>query len=321
MSLNDLNSEFDKAYKAGEDWAAEAIKQYQQVLAGAKDPLSVFRKYLIPPTKNLSEYPVILAIGDSWFAFWSTQDALDILNTRHHVWSAAERGKTLGQVIGWPALPPPPVPPFQLESLLHAMCEIAKADDDPATKVRVKAILISAGGNDILDNGDDGAGLLSLVPSQVSFSLVENKASDLIDKKLGQGYAYAAGAVLEASKVLFKGRAIPVIMHGYADPIPDGRGAGDKGPWIKPHLEASFSTLNDRFKFMQLVIGRLHALQTHLAKRYKGMFSVDLRPALTSKIDPPQYKMLWQDELHPTAAGYQRVAQRYGWELKKVPFQ
>lgn len=101
--------------------------------------------------------------------------------------------------------------------------------------------------------------------------------------------------------------ACPVVLHSYAYPIPNGRravrlgGIFKAGPWLKPHLVAAgVRTQAAKNALMRWLIDEFHARLVDLAARNPGVHLVDSRASLT----PRQ----WEDEIHPTAEGFQRIA-------------
>lgn len=117
------------------------------------------------------------------------------------------------------------------------------------------------------------------------------------------------------------GKAIPILIHGYDYPVPDGRGVLGgwgplPGPWLEPGFKAKgytgqtptevklrlklLRTLMDQFNDMLAALPKVPGL-AHL--RY-----VDLRETLSQGSD---YKEWWNDELHPTGKGFKAVAKKF----------
>ena len=106
--------------------------------------------------------------------------------------------------------------------------------------------------------------------------------------------------------------ACPVVLHTYAYPMPNGRratrlgGIFKAGPWLKPHLVAAgLTTLGDKKALMRWLVDEFHARLEGLAARNRGVVVVDSRRAVKDSE--------WSDEIHPTDAGYERIAREH-WQ-------
>ncbi|WP_397606708.1 SGNH/GDSL hydrolase family protein [Silanimonas sp.] len=107
-------------------------------------------------------------------------------------------------------------------------------------------------------------------------------------------------------------RPCKVVLHSYAYPMPNGRratrlgGIFKAGPWLKPHLVAAgLTALADKKALMRWLVDEFHARLERLAQRNPEVFLVDSRRAVQDSE--------WSDEIHPTDAGYERIAREY-WQ-------
>lgn len=123
-----------------------------------------------------------------------------------------------------------------------------------------------------------------------------------------------------------------MIIHGYGYPVPDGRGyLGGfwilPGPWLQPgFLQKGY--LNSAQKDVDLP--RCTGIMKRLIDRFNAMLKsipgsqdlqhvsyLDLRPVLSNAL--PGYKASWENELHPTKAGFEAVAQTFRDRILTFP--
>lgn len=107
-------------------------------------------------------------------------------------------------------------------------------------------------------------------------------------------------------------RPCKVVLHSYAYPMPNGRratrlgGIFKAGPWLKPHLAAAgLTALDDKKTLMRWLVDEFHTRLERLAERNPRVVVVDSRRAVNDNE--------WSDEIHPTDAGYERIA-RECWQ-------
>jgi lysophospholipase L1-like esterase len=242
---------------------------------------------------------VLIAEGDSWFDY-PLNDVLRILEDDHlyDVESVAQKGDRVEDMA---------YSGGQFEEFARRLEKLLRNGKTP------KAILLSGGGNDIA--GDELAILLNHAASSLP-PLNDDIVRGVIDVRLRSAYAsIVSGITRIASEYL--GAPIPIITHGYAYPVPDGRGfLGGwwflPGPWLKPgfdrkgHTNVQANTgvvedLIDRFNDMLVSIsadpgfGHVHYL--------------DLRPSLWN--DSSRYKQHWANELHPNERGFKIVTAEF----------
>jgi hypothetical protein len=174
--------------------------------------------------------------------------------------------------------------------------------------VRPVAILVSAGGNDIA--GSELQALLNHARSGLP-PLSEATLQATIDCRLRQGLFKLVSGINALSRLYFK-EVLPVIVHGYGYPVPDGRGylGGGwvlPGPWLRPSLlRKGYDDLEQGRQIMRVLIDRFNDMLTRLPE-HVGMWNVryvDLRPALCAD----EYTHVWSDELHPTGEGFAMAA-------------
>lgn len=157
---------------------------------------------------------VLVAEGDSWFDYPGT----DILEELEEVYgydveSVAHRGDTLESMAYGEK---------QLDGLNRKLKKIADRGGIP------RAILLSGSGNDIA--GDEFVILLNHIKSGLA-TINDDIVHGLLNVRLRTAYLALIRTIAGLCKVHFDIREIPVIIHGYDHPVPDGRGYwGGWGP-------------------------------------------------------------------------------------------
>jgi len=175
------------------------------------------------------------------------------------------------------------------------------------------AIVFSAAGNDVVDERlwqllnrkGDAAGLLN-EPE------VARVVDGLLQCWLRKVLTRLVRDCVEADGVT----AIPIFIHGYDHPVPDGRnsfyGVGNS-PLLPAFENAGYAVPPDLqlcIDAMRLLIDRLNTLQAGLVAEpsFAGrVFHVNMTGTLSKA--PVGYKADWDNELHPTQPGFARLAQ------------
>ena len=260
---------------------------------------------------------LVLAEGDSWFDY-PFYDVLERLEDKFdfRVESVAHKGDTVEEMAH----------DFTQRSKLARMFERVKADGRTP-----RAILLSGGGNDIA--GAEFSVLLNHAATSPPFDEVnESIVAGVIDQRLRFAVVSLIGAVTELARTSF-GKAIPVVIHGYDYPVPDGRGYMGgfwvmPGPWLEPgfrqkgYLVQAGNALDlpRCTGIMKTLIDRFNAMLESIAGSEPALSHVsylDLRGVLSSAI--PGYKQSWGNELHPTKPGFEAVALEFRKRLVSFP--
>jgi hypothetical protein len=134
----------------------------------------------------------------------------------------------------------------------------------------------------------------------------------VIDVRLRDAYVFLISGITEIAVRLLN-RSIPIIVHGYDCPVPDGRGflGGFSllpGPWLEPGFHRKgHGSLNANTTVMGKLIDRFNAMLRQLAGAagFEHVRYVDLRGTLSHAA---AYKRDWANELHPTERGFRAVA-------------
>ncbi|MCA8832374.1 SGNH/GDSL hydrolase family protein [Hymenobacter pini] len=247
---------------------------------------------------------VLIAEGDSWFDYPLT-DVLTQLEDAHgyDVESVAHKGD-------------------RVESMAYDDGQLAdftrRLDKLLRRGVVPRAILLSGGGNDVagaefhmlLDHADSAAPGLN-----------DDVVKGILHQRVYLAYLRILQAVTDVCRQRI-GRVVPVLVHGYDYPVPDGRGyLGGwwllPGPWLAPGFQAKgYANLAQRKQLAQELIDRFNDMLQTVAARFAHVHYVDLRQTLSTGAD---YEDWWANELHPTKAGFAKVAERFGTVLGALP--
>jgi hypothetical protein len=260
----------------------------------------------------------LLAQGDSWFDYPPGTDIVDCLHTNHGhtIGNIAVAGSTLNdeaygpvphELFGLPLGPAQSDDPSRIAELVHRICE-----DKP------QGLLLSAGGNDVagdpffsfINNAESG---LAPVNQQVLTGVVGTTFDAALRFILDNGLAAAAD----------NGLNMPIFVHGYDYPWPDGRGLiqflGWKvGPWFDPVFnEKNFpnqspAQLQIRRNVLVVFIDTLNTMLQKIAadSKYAGkVFYIDLRNTIPNQED-------WANELHPGNDGFAWLAAKVDASLQ-----
>jgi lysophospholipase L1-like esterase len=239
---------------------------------------------------------VLVAEGDSWFDYpW--HDVLRMLEDHHgyDVESVAHKGDSVESMAY----------SGQLEEFTRLIERLLRQ------RVLPRAILLSGGGNDVA--GAEFRVLLNHVRSARA-GLNEQVVRGVIDERVFDAYVTILTGVTMVCRQR-TGRPIPIIIHGYGHPVPDGRGVLGgwgplPGPWLQPGFrDKGFSTPDACLEIAAALIDRFNAMLQRVAalKEFSHVRYVDVRDRLSNRAD---YKTWWANELHPTRRGFAAVADR-----------
>jgi Dyp-type peroxidase family len=195
-----------------------------------------------------------------------------------------------------------------------------------ADEPNIKAIVVSGGGNDVVAGFPGQQPLYNMLkPLSVGQPpLNEAEVSNFIDVTLFKYYDTVI-------KTLTANTKIPIIIHGYDHPIPDGRGdtvlIARSGPWLQPIFEArgydishNSQHLTSASEVMQRLIDRLNAAVKKVAAAYPNrVYYLMLTGTLARNFgDADQHELLWTNELHPNEKGYDLLGALIAKQLKDL---
>lgn len=254
----------------------------------------------------------LLADGDSWFDYPLGKDILDYLNNNfgHPVTKLAKAGSTLNELVYGPDELFRTDPTQGKTRLTRVVEKLRKEEFD--------AFLFSGGGNDIA-----GPEFFSFINHAAS--ALPNPNQSVLDGVVNGTFQKAYEDMIEvllteAEKLKIK---LPIFVHGYDYPWPDGRGAvalGIIGPWFEdtfrkkgfPVSGQNDTDLTRRREIVAKFIKAVNDMLSQLQIKYVGkVFKVDLIGTLPKRTD-------WANELHPTNAGFGAVAWKFDRRLHEV---
>jgi hypothetical protein len=249
--------------------------------------------------------------GDSWFSFPLHDEVTERLRDdfNYKTRSAAHHGDTAAQMANLPK---------QLEKLEQVFRDLAE------DRHVARAILLSCGGNDVMD----ALGAL-MNPRAAGAGVWHPEVRRVVlREQLPIAIATLIGAVVEFSRSYFRQQVRPIIIHGYGNPVPDGRAYRVvltlSGPWMKPvfarkgyvsaepqprpELQRNADAMADLMaEFNDAVLpGVRDAVNQQVGQPV--VHYVDVRHALSGDLAGEAYEDDWKDELHPTGPGFGRVA-------------
>lgn len=240
---------------------------------------------------------VLIAEGDSWFDY-PFHDVLKMLEDVHDydVESVANKGDRVEDMA---------YAEGQLEAFTRRLEKVIRRGDVP------RAILLSGGGNDM--TGEVLATLLNHANSP-RVGLNEDIVRGAIDQRLRFSYLTILEAVSSVCRKSL-GKDLPIVIHGYDYPVPDGRGflggwGPLPGPWLQPAMNRKgYLDAQQNLALMKALIDRFNKMLALLPK-VPGLGHVrhlDLRGTLQDS----NYKKDWGNELHPTARGFREIADAF----------
>jgi lysophospholipase L1-like esterase len=252
----------------------------------------------------------VVAEGDSWFDYKPSflegtpvinpgRDLLGHLQAfgRFSVFRVSKAGDTMENMVygtdtkGHGPNEKPHLPP-EIEDTIRAIRD-----------KRPDAFLFSAGGNDVA--GVDLEAYLNHADSGLP-PLREDVVTYEIDRYVPTAFAALIARVRSANATL------PIFIHGYDYPTPDGRpvielvGWSFIGPWLKPALTAKRHTdLTVGRQLLRQLIDRFNAALQRVAAAHAHVYYINLRGTLSGDED---YRRDWVNELHPTSDGFKKLA-------------
>lgn len=244
---------------------------------------------------------IVIAEGDSWFDY-PFYDILKLLEDDFGfaVEHVAHRGDSVESMA---------YDGGQLDDLTRTLERVIGAGRRP------RAILLSGGGNDI---AGDGFAMLLNHRSSPMHGLNAAVLAGVIQTRIVVAYATIIAAVTEVAQRLL-GTPLPILLHGYDHPVPDGRGflggfGWLPGPWLEPGFrEKGYGDLAERTAIAEILIEHYYAALADLVARpgFAHVRLVDLRNLLSNELALDRYRAFWGNELHPTRAGFLIVAQAF----------
>jgi hypothetical protein len=307
-----------KAKEAGRRQAQAVIASRNEVLKNRKQSIEETTKaqrrvkQVLISEENFNKLGpqspnVLIAEGDSWFDYFH-HDILRILENDHgyDVESVAHRGDKVENMAYGEG---------QLENFSRLVEKTLRRNVIP------KAILLSGGGNDIA--GAEFGMLLNHAFSNIA-GLNDSIIRGVVDERAKLAYVTIISKITEVCKHYTPKWTVPILVHGYDYPVPDGRGVEFlglhlSGPWLEPGFrEKGFFELSNRITIVRTLMERFNKMLNDLVSdpQFSHVHYVDLRNTLSTALD--NYTDYWANEFHPTRKGFEKVTQRFVDVLKTL---
>ena len=242
---------------------------------------------------------ILVGEGDSWFAYPGSNvlDSLEF-HFNYDVRSAASNGDTLEDIV---------YSPKQIDRLVRKLDKLRRRGKTP------KALLLSAGGNDVA-----GKELEILLNHQSSgLEPVNQEMLRGLMSRLEAAWSHYFDIVALLTREIY-GQEIPMLVHGYDYPVPDGRGFWSgfwflPGPWLRPAFRkkgyaADPDNLEPEKQILRNLIDAYNEMLTAVTNPNDLVHYVHVRGTLRHDDD---YREDWRDELHPTDDGFELVAAKF----------
>jgi hypothetical protein len=267
------------------------------------------------PAFPIEHYPwKCLAQGDSWFSIGAIPPFLTTnllkgleLSTGTCVVSCATPGATLRRMADT----------TRSRKFLQLL--------NGTVAIKWDGILLSGGGNDLIEavlsmDPEPSLRLLRVQgewgdPALGPHKYVSDPGWDTFSGHLG---AVFDALIQERDKGVNSGQ--PLILHSYDLPAPRNAPAGlNFGPWLSKALEAFTIAQPDWNMVAEELFTRLHKLLGDFEQDFPNVHLVDtlhtLTPAPNNSSAPSAD---WQNEIHPTEVGYQKLSDKWATALNGV---
>ena len=253
------------------------------------------------------EQGVLFAEGDSWFDYPGS-NVLESLEWHFDfdVESVAHNGDTLEEIV------------YDKRQVAKMISRLRKLEQKGQ---RPRAILVSGGGNDLA--GDELGVVLNHRDS--GLEPLNRGIADALNARLRVAWLTYIGLLTNLSQEIFGGDPIPILIHGYDYPVPDGRGVFGgfwllPGPWLRPAFRRKGYPAEGDLELERTVMRDLIDLYNTMVRdvgdQVPHVHYVEIPGTLSNA--PADYRDFWRDELHPTNRGFRLVAARFNEVIQSV---
>lgn len=240
--------------------------------------------------------PVIVAEGDSWFEYPFARDAIMALSEQYKIRCLAKAGATVTEVL--------------------AENELLPAVND----VMPDIVLVSIGGNDIIDRIEDFVRTFSVKLDRTGPAYVKATAYRAALRNLFERMKPTCTTILDLG--------LDIIVSGYDYPNP--RTVDQGGQWIGPEL-LNLRKIDDRplWHFitkhmidlyeveMRLFVARLNKNRPTGAQ-ISFVSQINVVNDGTYAPDFGEINAQWNDEMHGTTDAFERVGNRLAQKIEQV---
>jgi len=255
----------------------------------------------------------LVAQGDSWFDYPTSWDLIDWLSNYHghDIDSIGVAGSTLNDIVYGPV--PKNWLGISQSDDTDRMAELINRIDEK----KPQAVLLSGGGNDVA-----GPEFFSFLNN--ALSKLENPNAKVLDGVLNETFVKAYEDLIETitAKAQQMGCNLPIFVHGYDYPWPDGRGFtcfNLVGPWFDDTFNKKNFPYDDdeaklkvRYNILKVFMDGFNVMMAGLEQKYPGVVHyVDLRGTLPDRDE-------WANELHPKKEGFGKLADKINLALHTI---
>lgn len=247
--------------------------------------------------------PVLVSEGDSWFQFpFLLADVIDQLGSDHLIWSMDAAGDTAQNMV--------------YGNNSEYMTGLQRMKDR-----KVSAFLFSAAGNDVI--GEDDLGNPVLTSLLKTYKKGQSAAWHIDQAQLSKILQFLETAYRDVVAKVRKEPAfakLPIVIHGYDYAIPGGFEGDERNPiwakqdkWLGKAMKArKIADLELQREIIRILIDALYDMLLRVAgdSAKSHVYVADVRNTL--KLAD------WADEIHPTDAGFKKVAKVFRATLAKA---
>lgn len=219
----------------------------------------------------------IVSEGDSWFQYpTKLQDIIDHLMKDHAILSLGAAGDELEDI------------QEQREILVNIQAE------------RASALLLSAGGNDLFDNGQLGTLIETPFPGAT--------ADDLVGAKLDAFLATIQTKFLQLFRRVHNAAPqVHILIHGYGPAFPRD------GAWIEKPLTKAGVPSELQHDIVKIILRKFNSTLSQIAGRSEFHGKIKHLDVTNIGKNPGD----WHDEIHLNGPNAAKVAERFRKELRK----
>lgn len=246
---------------------------------------------------ELAQPPSILAIGDSWFWYplpggsLLTQLGKLVASAEHNILALGKNGAEAYE--------------YAFGRYEKAVRRALKFHGDS-----LMGVFISGGGNDFAGFNDlrpllknncakapDAASCFNPQPTGELYRLMD---------KIATAYQTLIGRVMEGAR-----NGVKIYLHNYDYSLPTGKGVFGGASWLKAALDDAQVPDDLQAPCIAHVLDEFTGRLEAIASRHPGqIYLVDGRGCLSEQD--------WANELHPTAAGFRKLAEKRWLPLLKL---